>query len=102
MIDKRRKPRPSGPSRWKPSSSGPRWNIAVAIRRIVSGSTGCWLPKLYCPQIPHILRDLRGGSKSALIQDQQAETSKHLGLFPTKHRDVVPNQGQFPLAQRSI
>ena len=57
-----------------PSSSGPRCAIDAAIRRITSGSTGCWCWKLNCPAIPHMAKwSLDGAAVLARLACPAAE-----------------------------
>src|SRR5437588_3376465 len=54
MMLRRRMPRPTGPSTWTPSSSGPRCRIASHICRITAGETG-WTGSVWTmPTMPHM------------------------------------------------
>src|SRR3954465_10424794 len=59
MMESRRWPMAAGPSKKKPSASGPRWAMERAARRTASASGAA--PKETSPQMPHMLLAHRAG-----------------------------------------
>jgi hypothetical protein len=56
IIARRRCPKPTPPSKWQPSASGPRWAIAPIIWLRVDGSTTAPSNR-HTPAIPHIIQN---------------------------------------------
>src|SRR5205809_7845473 len=59
-------------------------------------TTGAPVPKLNCPQIPHM-----GGSVPVAMK-QEAETPEQLRLSPAVHRDIVPAEQEPARTKRTV
>src|SRR5256885_8493031 len=88
-MESLRKPKDTGPSDQRPSSSGPRWPSRPCIAVTRSTSAGASL-RLKSPQMPHISRAL-----SLIFRMRQAVEA----LRVAPHRDIVEiDVGRMPFA----